>query len=131
MEVTLWFELTLFVVLMGLSGFFSSSETALFSLSNVQLEQMRQDNHPRVGLIERMLSEPRRLIITILIGNELVNVAASVISAAVVIHFLGDEKKWVNLIVMVPVLLLVGEVTPKTLAIRNNVAFASFESPLI
>lgn len=127
MDVTLWLELTLFVAMMGFSGFFSSSETALFSLNSVQLEQMRQEKHPRIGLIDHMLSEPRRLIITILIGNEFVNVAASVVSASVVIHLLGDEKKWVNLFVMVPVLLLVGEITPKTLAIRNNVAFASAE----
>jgi len=127
MDVTLWLALFLFVILMGLSGFFSSSETALFSLSNVQIGQMRQNGHPRIGLIEHMLSEPRRLIITILIGNELVNVAASVISATVIIYFLGEERKWVNLFVMVPVLLLVGEITPKTLAIRNNAAFASVE----
>ncbi|UCH49013.1 MAG: DUF21 domain-containing protein [Betaproteobacteria bacterium] len=126
MDVTLWFELLLFVILMGFSAFFSSSETALFSLSGVRLEQMRQDSHPRSGLIELLLSEPRRLIITILIGNELVNVAASVISAAVIIQFLGAENKWINLFVMVPVLLLVGEITPKTLAVRNNVAFANF-----
>ena len=127
MDVTLWLELILFVLLMGFSGFFSSSETAFFSLSNVQLQQMRQEDHPRIGLIGQMLSEPRRLIITILIGNELVNVAASVISAAVVIQLLGDELKWLNLFIMVPILLLVGEITPKTLAIRNNVAFASAE----
>lgn len=128
MDFTLWFELVLFILLMGLSGFFSSSETALFSLSKLQMEQMRQDHHPRVGLIERMIERPRRLIITILIGNELVNVTASVISASVIIRILGAENKWINLFIMVPILLLVGEITPKTLAIRNNVAFAGFES---
>lgn len=128
MDLTLWLELALFVVLMGLSGFFSSSETALFSLDSVQLQQMRRDGNPRIDLIERMLSRPRRLIMTILIGNELVNVAASVISAAVVIQFLGADNKWINLLIMVPILLLVGEITPKTLAIRNNVAFATAES---
>jgi CBS domain containing-hemolysin-like protein len=81
-----------------------------------------------VGLIERLLSEPRRLIVTILIGNEFVNVAASVISAAIVIQLLGAENKLFNLFIMIPILLLVGEITPKTLAIRNNVAFASFQS---
>jgi CBS domain containing-hemolysin-like protein len=110
---------------MLLSAFFSSSETSLFSLNQVQLEQMRQDGNPRLKLIRQMLSQPRRLIVTILIGNELVNVAASVISAAAVIHVLGPENKWVNLFVMVPVLLLFGEITPKTLAIRNNIAFAT------
>jgi len=131
MDITLWIELTLFVVLMGLSGFFSSAETSLFSLSKIQLEQMRRDDHPSLGRIERLLSQPRRLIVTILIGNEFVNVAASVISAAIVIRLLGAEDKFVNLFIMVPILLLVGEITPKTLAIRNNVAFAAFQSKYI
>jgi putative hemolysin len=128
MDYVLWLEGGLFVVMMGLSGFFSSSETSLFSLSNVQLEQMRQVQHHRIGLIQQLLSQPRRLIITILIGNELVNVAATVISAAIVIRVLGTESKWINLVIMVPLLLLIGEITPKVLAIRHNVAFASFES---
>lgn len=128
MDYVLWLEVVLFVVLMGLSGFFSSSETALFSLSRAQLEQMRREKTPRISLIERMLSEPRRLIITILIGNELVNVAASAISAAFIIKMLGAGNKWVNLVIMVPLLLVVGEITPKSLAIKHNVAFASFQS---
>jgi putative hemolysin len=128
MDYILWLEGGLFVIMMALSGFFSSSETSLFSLSNVQLEQMRKDQHPRIGLIQQLLSQPRRLIITILIGNELVNVTASVISAAIVIRVLGAENKWTNLIIMVPLLLLVGEITPKVLAIRHNIAFSGFES---
>ncbi len=131
MDYVLWLEVGLFLVMMGLSGFFSSSETSLFSLSDIQLEQMRRDQHPRIGLIQRLLSQPRRLIITILIGNELVNVTASVISAAIVIKVLGAEKKWINLLIMVPLLLLLGEITPKVLAIRHNIAFAGFESKLI
>jgi CBS domain containing-hemolysin-like protein len=127
-DITLWIELVLFVFLLGLSGFFSSSETSLFSLSRIQLEQMQRDGNPSAGLIERLLSQPRRLIVTILIANEFVNVAASVISAAFVIQMLGAENKFVNLFIMVPILLLVGEITPKTLAIRNNVAFASFQA---
>lgn len=50
------------------------------------------------------------------------------ISAAIVIKLLGAENKYINLFIMVPILLLVGEITPKTLALRNNVAFASFQS---
>ncbi len=128
MDLAFWLELTLFILLLVLSGFFSSSETAMFSLSSVQLEQMRRDRNPRIGLIERMLAEPRRLIVTILIGNEFVNVAASVLSAAMIIQLFGAENKLINLFVMVPILLVFGEITPKTLAIRNNTAFAAFES---
>jgi CBS domain containing-hemolysin-like protein len=128
MDLTLWIEIAVFVVLIGLSGFFSSSETSLFSLGRFQIEQMRRNDNPRVELIERMLSEPRRLIVTILIGNEFVNVAASVISAAVVIEILGADSKLFNLLIMIPILLLFGEITPKTLAIRHNVAFATTQS---
>jgi len=127
MDYTFWFDLILFAFLMAISAFFSSSETALFSLSSVQLEHMRRKRHPRIDLIERLLSRPRRLIMTILIGNDLVNVAASVISATIIIRLMGIGSKWINLLVMVPVLLLFGDVTPKTLAIRNNIAFAAFE----
>ena len=128
MELQLIIELLLFAILMGFSAFFSSSETAFFSLNPVQLEQMRRDDNSKLDLIKHMLSEPRRLIVTILIGNEFVNVAASVISASIVITLLGAENKYFNLIIMVPILLLVGEITPKTLALRHNVAFATAQS---
>jgi len=127
-DIAFWLELALFVILLVLSGFFSSSETAMFSLSSVQLEQMRRSGNSRIDLIERLLSEPRRLIVTILIGNEFVNVAASVISAAMVIQVLGAENKLFNLFIMVPILLVFGEITPKTLAIKNAEAFATVES---
>ena len=127
MDPALWIELIVFVVLLGFSGFFSSTETSLFSLSQFQLDQMRAAKNPRIELIERLRSEPRRLIVTILIGNEFVNVSASVISAAMIIHLFGAENEMINLLVMVPILLLFGEITPKVLAIRNNVAFASAE----
>jgi len=117
--------------LMAFSGFFSSSETSLFSINKRQLEQLRRNDDPSAGLIERLLSEPRRLIVTILIGNEFVNVAASVISAAIVIQLLGAENKLFNLFIMVPILLLVGEITPKTLAIRHNLAFARVQGRYI
>ena len=127
MDPALWIELIVFILLLGFSGFFSSTETSLFSLSSFQLDQMRATKHPRIELIERLRSEPRRLIVTILIGNEFVNVSASVISAAMVIHLFGADNEMVNLLVMVPILLLFGEITPKVLAIRNNVAFAQVE----
>ncbi len=128
MDSLLYLELLTFAILMALSAFFSSSETSLFSLTVRQLDQMERDGNRRITLIRHLLNEPRRLIITILIGNELVNVSASVISAAIVIELLGADNKWINLLIMIPLLLLVGEITPKSLAIRNNVGFATFQS---
>lgn len=131
MDVTLSLQLLAFLALLCLSAFFSSSETSLFSLDRVQLSQMNRENNPRVAMIERLLSEPRRLIVTILIGNEFVNVSASVLSAGIVIGVFGADMKWINIFVMVPVLLVVGEITPKSLAIRRNVAFATVQCVII
>lgn len=128
MDFAFWLELVLFIILLMFSGFFSSSETSMFSLNSIHLEQMRRDGNPRLTLINKMLSEPRRLIVTILIGNEFVNVAASVLSAAMIINVMGADSKLINILVMVPILLVFGEITPKTLAIKNNIAFATFES---
>lgn len=68
MDVTVWIELIAFIILMGLSAFFPSSETALFSLNSVQLEQMRQSNHPRINLITNMLIS--EWFITRIVGKE-------------------------------------------------------------
>ncbi len=128
MDLTLWAQLIGLVALLGLSAFFSSCETSLFSLGRSQIERMKRDKHPRSALIEELLSRPRQLIVTILIGNELVNVSASVLSAVIIVQIFGVEMSWLNIVVMVPILLLVGEITPKTLAIGHNVAFAGFQS---
>jgi putative hemolysin len=66
--------------------------------------------------------------VTILLGTEFVNLAASVTSAAIVIDVSGAENNLFNLLIMVPILLLVGEIPPKTLEIRNDVAVATVQS---
>ena len=128
METTIIIQLLALGLLLVLSACFSSCETCLFSLSSTQLQQMRRDRNPRIQLIDKLLSEPRRLIATILIGNEFVNVSASVLSASIIIQLFGADKSWLNIVIMVPALLLFGEITPKTLAYSNNVAFATFQS---
>jgi CBS domain containing-hemolysin-like protein len=65
MDIILWGELALFVILIGLSGFFSSAETSLFSLSKIQTEQLRREGHASLHRIERLLSQPRRLLVII------------------------------------------------------------------
>ena len=122
----LYIEIPLLVLLLFFSGFFSGSETALFSLSRVQVEKITQ-RRPRKGKrIADLLERPRRLIITILLGNEFVNISISTISAAIMIQILQEEVPWLNILVVVPILLLLGEITPKTLAIRNSEGFSSF-----
>lgn len=118
-------RLLLQVVLLTASAFFSGSETALFSLRPVDLQKLRSMRHPRADQIHEMLDEPRRLIISILCGNELVNIASSANMASILISFVNEvEATWINILIMVPVLLLVGEVTPKTVAVTYPVMIA-------
>jgi putative hemolysin len=108
------------------SAFFSGSETALFSLSRLDLERLRKKKHPQSGNLHELLDQPRRLIISILCGNELVNIAAAVNMTGLLL-ILYDESKagWISILVMVPLILLFGEVTPKTIAVSNPVTISS------
>ncbi len=112
------------VVLLGASAVFSGSETALFSLSRIDLQNLRYRRDPHSEGIHAMLDEPRRLIISILCGNELVNIASTVNMTGILLILFGQDAGWINILVMVPLLLLVGEVTPKTIAVNHPLGFA-------
>jgi putative hemolysin len=99
--------------------FFTSSEAALFGLGRLGLQKLKEEAHPRHFLIERLLSRPRQLIISILIGNEAANVAISSLTSALFIDFWGDTAKWLAIPVVVFVILLFGEVIPKNIALRH------------
>jgi len=99
--------------------FFTSSEAALFGLGRFGLQKLKEESHPRHPLIERLLSRPRQLIISLLIGNESTNVAISSLTSALFIGLWGDLAKWLVIPVVVLVVLLFGEVIPKSVAIRH------------
>ena len=81
-----------------------------------------------MSYVQRLLKYPRRLLVTILVGNESVNVTISVVAAVIFFYFLGEEGKWVAIAVMTPLLLIFGETIPKTFAIINPIRFASYVS---
>lgn len=102
------------------SAFFSGSEAALFSLSQVDLQQLRHTRHRHAGTLQALLDEPRRLIVSILCGNEMVNIAALTNMTGILVALYGEAKAgYIAVIVMLPLLLLFGEVTPKTIAVSN------------
>lgn len=114
------------VFLLIASAFFSGSEVALFSLSKAELTQLRRERNPQAGTLYALLDQPRRLIISILCGNEFINVAAAANMAAILLVLVDEASAaWVNMLIMVPLLLLVGEVTPKTIAISDPVGIST------
>ncbi len=126
LEPSIVAALFLQVFLLCCSAFFSGSETALFSLSRLDLQKLRRDRHPQSETLHALLDQPRRLIISILCGNELVNIAATANLAGILFYLYGDERAGlVNVLVMFPLLLLFGEVTPKTIAVSNPVRISA------
>ncbi len=126
----LW-QLAVFVILLGMSAFFSGSETALFNLKRNDLEKLKHDLAPSSKLIVRLLATPKRLLITILTGNTIVNVALASMAALITAEM--ASKSGVNqvlalvieTIVLTIVLVILGEITPKVLAMRHSLGFAS------
>jgi putative hemolysin len=99
--------------------FFTSSEASLFALGRLKLHKLKEEGHPSYSIIENLLRHPRRLIISLLIGNESVNVALSSLTSAIFIAVWGDWAKWLAIPVVVMGILLLGELIPKTMAVRN------------
>jgi len=110
-----------FLVLLSFSALFSASETAFFSLSHVELEEMKPE-----GRVRRLLRNPDRLLVTILFGNTLVNTGAGALGALLALHLartLGfNEGRSIALEVgaVTLVVLVFGEVTPKMFAMQKN-----------
>ncbi len=121
-------NISIILLLLIFSGFFSGSETALFSLSSIQRERIKRTGNKKALLINKLLSRPRKLIVTILIGNDMVNIAASVIAASLFVSLNKEHGEWIAIAVMTPVTLIFAEVIPKTLAITYNEKVAPFVS---
>ncbi|WP_163328372.1 hemolysin family protein [Desulfurobacterium thermolithotrophum] len=114
-------------ILVLLSGLFSASETAFFSLNTLRLERLAREGNRKAEEILKFLQNPANLIATILVGNEMVNIAIAATSATLFVKLLGKELgATLSVPVTVVILLIFGEVTPKTLAIKYSERYAFF-----
>jgi CBS domain containing-hemolysin-like protein len=111
-------------VLLFLSGFFSSAETALFSISRTKARHLAKNNNKAFILIRQMKDDPHRLLSTVLIGNNVVNVGAAALATSLAIHYFTNYAVGVATGVMTFLILVFGEVLPKSIATRNNVLIA-------
>lgn len=114
-----------------LSGFFASSEAALFSLTPLHLHKMREERFPFFAHVERILETPRRLLITIIAGNEIVNIILSATATALFISLYGERGEWLTVAVLSPVLFLFGEAVPKIFGKTYSMRLSSLVAPLM
>jgi putative hemolysin len=136
LEYELGLKIWLLVFLVGLSAFFSSSETALFSMGRVALDKLKKSKPDIFHYINELLSRPRRTLITILLGNEVVNTSFSVLMASLmftvfegsvpdaVLPFIPAAFSW-------PILVMLGEILPKSVSVRIPERMAVLNAPVL
>jgi Mg2+/Co2+ transporter CorB len=114
-------------ILIILSAYFSGSETGIMSLNRYRLRHLEKQNHRGAKRVSKLLARPDRLIGLILIGNNLVNIAASAIATIIGIRLFGDMGILIATITLTLIILIFAEVTPKTLAALypEKIAFPS------
>ena len=127
--MTLWAAL---VILVGFSAFFSASETAFSSLNQIRLKSRAEDGDSSAARVLNMAEQYDKLLSTILIGNNIVNIAAASIGTILFTRMLGAERgATVSTIVLTIIVLIFGEVTPKSLAKEMPEKVATAVSPFL
>ncbi|MBT5415021.1 MAG: HlyC/CorC family transporter [Rhodospirillaceae bacterium] len=131
MESFPWIALAAIVVLLIVSGFFSGSETAMTAASRARLLRLEQQGLRRAGIVNALRQEQDRLIGAILLGNNLVNILASAIATSVLIGLLGEAGVVYATIAMTLLVLIFGEVLPKSYAIFHPDRMALAVAPIL
>jgi CBS domain containing-hemolysin-like protein len=110
------------LLLLGLSAFFSSSEIAMFSLPNHRVDAIVEEGLPGSRTLQDLKSDPHRLLVTILVGNNLVNIAMSSIATGLLAFLLGNQSQAVFIATfgITALVLLFGESAPKSYAVDNS-----------
>ncbi|MEJ5350121.1 MAG: hemolysin family protein [Melioribacteraceae bacterium] len=122
------------IICLILSAFFSGSEVALFSIDKKIVQEIRKEHSLIGGYINLLIENPRRLLVTILLGNTIVNIAASItavliaLDVAKIYQISKEFALSVQIILLTIIILLIGEITPKLWANKYPVQFAKIVS---
>ena len=119
-------QLVLLVLLIALSAFFSGAEIALIGLSSFRRKHDAEKGDRRADLVDRLMQRPARVLITILIGNNVVNISASVLAGYIAAKEFNSWGPGIAIAAMTLLVLTFGEILPKALATGRTVGYARF-----
>lgn len=134
MTPDLWIRIAILIVCVALSAFFSASETAFTSANRVKLKTMAQNGNRRARAALALAENYDRLITTILIGNNIVNIAASSLATSLFLALLVNQANLattLSTVVMTVVILIFGEVSPKAVAKESPESIAMTFAPVL
>lgn len=126
-----WLLLGSIVVLITFSAFFSGSETALTAASRARLHQLEQNGDSRASIVQRLIAKKDRLIGTLLIGNNLVNILASALATSFFLRMFGESGIFVATLTMTVIVVIFAEIMPKSWAIARADQFALVVAPFV
>ncbi|MFA4906474.1 MAG: hemolysin family protein [Candidatus Margulisiibacteriota bacterium] len=131
-------ELILLVILLALSAFFSMAETAMTTVSGPRVAHLAEMKKPGAKTLRKLRENPARLLTTILVGNNIMNISASVLATTIIERYFETlGMKGLGIVIGIAIgvmtlfILVFGEITPKTVAIRNAEPLALWLSPLM
>lgn len=119
------------VLLVLTSSFFSATETAFSSLNRIRIKSMADNNNKRAALVYKLVKNYDTLLSTILVGNNIVNITSASIATVLCVNYFGTAGVTISTVVITVVILVFGEVTPKSAAKEFPEAFALFSAPCV
>ena len=131
MSVAIFITAGVIIALLILSAFFSGSETAMTATSKARMHELEKRGNKRAGIVQRLIDTPERVIGAILLGNNLVNILASALATSLFLNLFGNSGIIYATLAMTALVLVFGEVMPKTYAIINPDKYALFVAPVI
>ncbi|WP_331275572.1 CNNM domain-containing protein [Peptostreptococcus equinus] len=115
-----WIEIAVLVLLLVSSAFFSASETALLSVNKVKIRHLKEEGVKGANVAESIIDKPKKMLSTILVGNNVANIAATSISTSLMMRLFGQQGIALATAIMTVLILVFCEVTPKTLGANNK-----------
>ena len=113
-------QVVILVILLGLSAFFSSAETALTTVNKIRMRSLADDGNKRAKIVLKLTENPGKMLSAILIGNNIVNLSASSLTTTIAIGFGADIAVAIATGIITVLILIFGEITPKTVATINS-----------
>jgi len=120
LDTSYGWQIVLLIILLIMSAFFSMSETALMSLSKIRIRHMVDEGINGAKLVEKLIEDPNKLLGAILIGNNIVNIGASALATSIAINTFGESAVGIVTAIMTVLVLIFGEITPKSIAKQKS-----------
>ncbi len=112
-------HIVVLIILLLLSAFFSGTETALFSLKKADLHRFSESKKNTENSIARIMKDPEKILITLLMGNLFVNLSLTAIATNFMLGFFGHYGHLITIAFVTPLIIILSEITPKIIAVNN------------